>query len=155
MYSFNANDISEQERKHNRLWSDLQHDGILHQELVEHVWKRFSLAQQEELLQILEQFDLICLAPEDDRKQGGFGDKLQPVVTSKRRYYVPSMFKPPNPDQHTRKQDETKDRECIQFFIDFQGSFTGFVIFSFFLLLTNLPYFGKKESSDIRQNLSY
>ena len=105
--------LNMQERKHYRLWNDLQHNGILHQELVEHVWKGFSSTQQGHLLKILEQFDLICL-------------------TSRRRYYVPSMFKRKDTDKHKKNPDETK--ECTQFFVDFEGSFTGFVIFIFLVI---------------------
>ena len=45
------------------LWDHLKYNGILEGRLINHVWSKFKPEDRHQLLDIMEQFDLICAAP--------------------------------------------------------------------------------------------
>ena len=96
--------------------------------MINHVWNRFSPIDRLRLLDIMEQFELICAAPRDNEKhnqlaleyKGTGSDASISSLIFHRNYYIPSQFNPVN------KKDlgSLAHWESLTFFVDFHGLFT-------------------------------
>ena len=110
------------------LWYLLNGKGILEGKLVNHVWKEFDADDRSQFLKVMEQFDLICVAPspkEDDKSQKPYSEYPEskshaPLPIQHRRYYVPSLFKPKN----IKHESDLAYWASLTFFVDLNGLFT-------------------------------
>ena len=74
--------------------------GYLDGRLVNHVWSKFQPDERHQLLDVMEQFDLICAAPSEYRKHDrpalGYTEPESAVASPifSRNYFVPSLFSP-------------------------------------------------------------
>ena len=74
----------------------------------------------------MEQFDLICIAPSDEAKQERPSwERVEPQPHSstpihRRKYYVPSLFKPGN----VKQESDLVEWASLTFFVDIHGLFT-------------------------------
>ena len=108
------------------LWDQLKYNGILEGRLINHVWSKFKPEDRHQLLDIMEQFDLICTAPSAEgpmeRRSVGYAvegtGKSSPIYL--RRYFVPSQFNPGN----VKDESKMASWDSLTFFVDFHGFFT-------------------------------
>ena len=98
-------------------WDELKYKGILHGRLIHHLWKEFSAEVQTQLLDVMEQFDLICTAPGYRRTEQTLLGTSTPVH---RNYFVPSLFNP----HKVKDMDDLTSTTSLTFFVDFHGLFT-------------------------------
>ena len=74
----------------------------------------------------MEQFDLICVAPSDEAKEERPSrERVEPQPHSptpihRRKYYVPSLFKPGN----VKRESDLVEWASLTFFMDIHGLFT-------------------------------
>ena len=111
------------------LWGKLKDTGILQGRLINHVWSRFNSGERRRLLEIMEQFDLICPAPNESTSpqkktwqhpgsNETHADASDPLF--RRSYYVPSLFNPVN----VKEKPDIAISSSLTFFVDFHGLFT-------------------------------
>ena len=110
------------------MWGLLKREGILHGQLIKHVWSRFQPDERLRLLEIMEEFDLICEAPKsaishlkvpslaEEREETQGRD----APLSHKLYFVPSLFKP----GRVKEDPDLLETSSLTFFVDFSGLFT-------------------------------
>ena len=98
-------------------WDELKYKGILHGRLIHHLWKEFSAEVQTQLLDVMEQFDMLCTAPGYHRQEQAPFRTSTPVH---RKFFVPSLFNP----HKVKDMTDLKSTTTLTFFIDFHGLFT-------------------------------
>ena len=109
------------------MWDQLKYKGILHGRLIDHVWERFPSETRQQLIGIMEEFDLVCVAQNKELTQvtsSLTSDDTHPggVISLRRRnHYVPSLFDPEN----VKTKSDQVSWVPLTFFVDFQGCFTG------------------------------
>ena len=112
------------------MWGLLKKEGVLQGRLINHVWSRFQPEERLRLLEIMEEFDLVCVAPKDAAKRlqvDGAASKGQEETPGResiplfgRNYYVPSLFNPGN----VKEDSDLDESSSMTFFVDFSGLFT-------------------------------
>ena len=111
------------------LWGKLKDKGILQGRLINHVWRRFDRQKRLRLLEIMEQFDLVCPAPNEvtTPKRVGWQHPGSEETQAKssdplfhRNYYVPSLFNPGN----VKQKPDVSISTSLTFFVNFNGLFT-------------------------------
>ena len=118
------------------MWLQLKKEGILQGRLINKVWRRFQAKDRLRLLEIMEQFDLICIAPKDKEKAPKFKDsEIDPMNIYYRHYYVPSLFHAKN----VMDESDLAAMSSVTFFVDIHGSFTSkyILIFWFHTIVNN------------------
>ena len=103
-------------------WQELHHQGIVNERVIKCVWKEFEAEEQQQLLDIMKQFDLICDAPSDAGTVEKANTNRMESDTSpfpEEKYFVPSMFLP------KRFKEELIPMASLVFYVDFRGMFTG------------------------------
>ena len=107
------------------MWEELK-KGNLHGTLINHVWESYQLEDRLRLLEIMEQFDLICTAPKlplktnQKTRTGQIQATEMADPVSMRNYYVPSLFNPGN----VKENEELSSAPSVFFFVDFDNLFT-------------------------------
>ena len=90
------------------------------------MWKEFEIEDRLQFLRVMEQFDLICVAPKEEKKpEKSPSERLEPqshatLPIQHRRYYVPSLFKPKN----IKHESDLAYWASLTFFVDLNGLFT-------------------------------
>ena len=112
------------------MWGLLKKEGVLQGRLINHVWSRFQPEERLRLLEIMEEFDLVCVAPKDAAKRLHVDDAASKELeeTQGRKsillfginYYVPSLFNPGN----VNEDSDLDESSSMTFFVDFSGLFT-------------------------------
>ena len=108
------------------LWDQLKYNGILEGRLINHVWSKFKPEDRHQLLDIMEQFDLICAAPSAEGPMDSPPAGCAVARTGRsstiylRRYFVPSQFNPGN----VKDESNMASWASLTFFVDFHGFFT-------------------------------
>ena len=110
------------------LWDRLNDKGILEGKLINHVWKDFQPEDRLQFLSVMEQYDLICVAPnivEKEQREKQPWERMEPQTHSttpihERKYYVPSLFKP----KQNKDDSESEYWASLTFFVDIKGLFT-------------------------------
>ena len=113
------------------MWKQLKDNGLLQGKLISHVWSRFSPIDQLRLLDIMEQFELICAAPRDNAKHDLLAleykqtesDESISALICQKNYYVPSQFNPGN----VKDMGPLAQWQSLTFFVDFHGLFTSMI----------------------------
>ena len=108
------------------MWSQLDNKGILQGQLINHVWSKFEAEDRLQFLNVMEQFDLICVAPRVEETQVKHpwehtetkSHSSTPI--HRRTYYVPSLFKPGN----VKQESDSEYWASLTFFVDIHGLFT-------------------------------
>ena len=98
------------------MWEQLKEKGILDGRLINHVWSRFESEDRLRLLDIMEQFDLICAAPGNELSRTRTGS---PPLHC-RQYFVPSLFNNGNVKDECDMTSWSSFTLCV----DFHGFFT-------------------------------
>ena len=125
------------------MWGQLKKSGILQGQLINHVWSKFEPNDRIRLLEIMEQFDLICIAPHAQartKEPSGASPKQKTVQTdlgSTRTYYVPSLFNP----GIVKEEEDLAAKPSVTFFVDFHGLFTSKNLFSYLLFVLYVSVF--------------
>ena len=113
-----------QERAFYDLWDQLKYQGILDGRLINHVWEKFKTEDRQRLLDVMEQFDLICSLPvgmwKEDTPAVGYTEAASDTRISARTYYVPSLFNP----EIVNKREKLASATSLTFYVDIKGSFT-------------------------------
>ena len=115
-----------QHRNFHDLWDQLKDKGVLQGELINHVWSKFEPEDRQQFLNVMEQFDLISVAPSTEKKQEREPwEYIEPQSHSskpihRRKYYVPSLFKPGN----IKQKSDSEYWTSLTFFVDIHGLFT-------------------------------
>ena len=87
------------------------------------MWEGFEVDDRQRLLDVMEQFDLICRVPviqEQDKQATGYKEPID-TTSQGRNYYVPSLFNP----KIVNKEAKLESSTSVTFFVDVEGSFTG------------------------------
>ena len=108
------------------LVDQLKTNGYLQGRLVNHVWSEYQSDERHQLLDVMEQFDMICAAPSDGKQLDmpalGYTDTdtgaAFPIY--KRNYYVPSLFNP----KDIKGTPGLAALASLTFYVDFNGLFT-------------------------------
>ena len=132
-------------------WQELPHEGFINELVIKSVWKDFEAEEQQQLLDIMKQFDLICDAPNDEVKmQKANTDKNESGASSfqEKNYFVPSMFQPGCVKQ-------LGDMASLVFYVDFQGLFTGMTCDVWIILILIIIVLNNATNSRCSVNMTW